>query len=81
MYIVIINRVARTVVIGGLLNDDIAEEVHSLARESGSVSSITYPLPKEEITHHGKGIFHPYLVITTAILFVGKQVIFCTFTF
>ncbi|KAK1439878.1 hypothetical protein QVD17_05702 [Tagetes erecta] len=46
-------RVARTVVIGGLLNDDVAENVHSLARECGSVSSITYPLPKEEITHHG----------------------------
>ncbi|KAI7730523.1 hypothetical protein M8C21_006236 [Ambrosia artemisiifolia] len=46
-------RVARTVVIGGLLNDDMAEEVHSLARECGSLSSITYPLPKEEITHHG----------------------------
>ncbi|KAK9056716.1 hypothetical protein SSX86_024078 [Deinandra increscens subsp. villosa] len=46
-------RVARTVVIGGLLNDEMAEDVHSHARECGSVSSITYPLPKEEITHHG----------------------------
>ncbi|KAI3809801.1 hypothetical protein L1987_19401 [Smallanthus sonchifolius] len=46
-------RVARTVVIGGLLNEDMAEAVHSHARECGSVSSITYPLPKEEITHHG----------------------------
>ncbi|KAD3066497.1 hypothetical protein E3N88_34377 [Mikania micrantha] len=46
-------RVARTVVIGGLLNDDMAEDVHSHARECGSVSSITYPLPKEEITRHG----------------------------
>ncbi|KAL8238220.1 hypothetical protein R6Q59_019301 [Mikania micrantha] len=46
-------RVARTVVIGGLLNDDMAEDVHSHARECGSVSSITYPLPKEDITRHG----------------------------
>lgn len=46
-------RVARTVVIGGILNDDIAEDVHRHARECGSVSSITYPLPKEEIAHHG----------------------------
>ncbi|CAH1439201.1 unnamed protein product [Lactuca virosa] len=46
-------RVARTVVIGGLLNADMAEEVHSIARECGSVSSITYPLPKDETTHHG----------------------------
>ncbi|KAI3769722.1 hypothetical protein L6452_00835 [Arctium lappa] len=46
-------RVARTVVIGGILNDDIAEDVHRHARECGSVSSITYLLPKEEIAHHG----------------------------
>ncbi|KAJ0680620.1 putative RNA recognition motif domain, nucleotide-binding alpha-beta plait domain superfamily [Helianthus annuus] len=46
-------RVARTVVIGGLLNNDMAENAHNLARECGTVSSITYPLPKEEITHHG----------------------------
>ncbi|XP_076897698.1 uncharacterized protein LOC143551063 [Bidens hawaiensis] len=46
-------RVARTVIIGGLLNDDMAEAVHRLARECGTVSSITYPLPKEEISHHG----------------------------
>ncbi|KVI10688.1 Nucleotide-binding, alpha-beta plait, partial [Cynara cardunculus var. scolymus] len=46
-------RVARTVVIGGILNDDMAEDVHRLARECGPVSSITYPLPKDEIAHHG----------------------------
>ncbi|KAL7591250.1 hypothetical protein Lser_V15G34637 [Lactuca serriola] len=46
-------RVARTVVIGGLLNADMAEEVHNIAKECGSVSSITYPLPKDETTHHG----------------------------
>ncbi|PWA67508.1 RNA-binding (RRM/RBD/RNP motifs) family protein [Artemisia annua] len=47
-------RVARTVVVGNLLNTKIAEDAHRLARECGSVSSITYPLPKEELTHHGK---------------------------
>nr|XP_043622546.1 RNA-binding protein 28 [Erigeron canadensis] len=46
-------RVARTVIIGGILNNDMAEDVHRHARECGSVSSITYPLSKEEITHHG----------------------------
>nr|GEW22314.1 RNA-binding protein 28 [Tanacetum cinerariifolium] len=46
-------RVARTVVVGNLLNTKIAEDAHRLARECGSVSSITYPLPKEELTHHG----------------------------
>ncbi|KAI3753325.1 hypothetical protein L2E82_25376 [Cichorium intybus] len=46
-------RVARTVVIGGLLNADMAEDVHRIARECGTVSSITYPLPKDETTHHG----------------------------
>ncbi|XP_071697107.1 uncharacterized protein [Rutidosis leptorrhynchoides] len=46
-------RVARTVVIGGLITDKCAEEVHRIARECGDVSSITYPLPKEEITSHG----------------------------
>lgn len=51
-----INRVARTVVIGGLLNADMAEEVHSIASECGSVSSITYPLRKDETTYHGKDI-------------------------
>ncbi|KAI3681263.1 hypothetical protein L6452_36053 [Arctium lappa] len=45
--------VARTVVIGEILNDDIAEDVHRHARECRSVSSITYPLPKEDIAHHG----------------------------
>ncbi|PWA81953.1 RNA-binding (RRM/RBD/RNP motifs) family protein [Artemisia annua] len=46
-------RVARTVVVGNLLNTKIAEDAHHLARECGSVSTITYPLPKEELTHHG----------------------------
>lgn len=58
LLIVVINRVARTVIIGGLHNKDMADEVHHLAKECRSVSSITYPLPKEEITHHGKTIPH-----------------------
>ncbi|GMP37813.1 hypothetical protein CsSME_00009332 [Camellia sinensis var. sinensis] len=46
-------RVARTVILGGLLNADIAEDVHRHARECGTVCSVTYPLPKEELEHHG----------------------------
>ncbi|XAR59587.1 hypothetical protein NMG60_11015474 [Bertholletia excelsa] len=46
-------RVARTVILGGLLNADMAEGVHRRARECGTVCSITYPLPEEELEHHG----------------------------
>ncbi|GAV72115.1 RRM_1 domain-containing protein/RRM_6 domain-containing protein [Cephalotus follicularis] len=46
-------RVARTVVFGCLLNTDMAEAVHRCAREVGTVCSVTYPLPKEDIARHG----------------------------
>ncbi|XP_058190726.1 uncharacterized protein LOC131307963 isoform X4 [Rhododendron vialii] len=46
-------RVARTVILGGLLNADMAEEVHGCVRECGTVCSTTYPLPKEELEYHG----------------------------
>ncbi|VFR00940.1 unnamed protein product [Cuscuta campestris] len=46
-------RVARTVIIGGILSANMAEEVHSLAKGCGTVCSITYPLPKEELEYTG----------------------------
>uniref|UniRef100_A0A2P2LC92 RNA-binding protein 28-like isoform X2 n=1 Tax=Rhizophora mucronata TaxID=61149 RepID=A0A2P2LC92_RHIMU len=46
-------RVARTVIFGGLLNDDMAEEVHSLAKGVGPVCSVTYPLLEEIVNQHG----------------------------
>lgn len=48
------NRVAKTIIFGSLLNDDMAEEVHRRAREAGTVCSVTYPLPEGELQHHGK---------------------------
>ncbi|XP_057500570.1 uncharacterized protein LOC130784642 isoform X3 [Actinidia eriantha] len=46
-------RVARTVILGGLLNTEMAKDVHDRARECGTVCSVTYPLPKEELEHYG----------------------------
>lgn len=46
-------RVARTVIIGGIVNANMAKEAHQLAAECGTICSITYPLPKEEIENHG----------------------------
>ncbi|RAL42217.1 hypothetical protein DM860_012000 [Cuscuta australis] len=46
-------RVARTVIIGGILSANMAEEVHSLAKDCGTICSITYPLTKEELEYTG----------------------------
>ncbi|RZC53216.1 hypothetical protein C5167_012071 [Papaver somniferum] len=45
-------RVARTVIFGGLTNADIAEEVISRAKEVGNVCSVMYPLPEQKLEHH-----------------------------
>ncbi|KAG5130791.1 hypothetical protein JHK84_037188 [Glycine max] len=46
-------RVARTVIFGGLINSDMAEEVHSKAKEIGTVCSIKYPLSGKDLEQHG----------------------------
>ncbi|CAN4107509.1 unnamed protein product [Withania somnifera] len=46
-------RVARTVIVGGIVHENMAKEAHQLAAECGIVCSVTYPLPKEEIENHG----------------------------
>ncbi|CAJ1978137.1 unnamed protein product [Sphenostylis stenocarpa] len=46
-------RVARTVILGGLINSDMAEEVHSQAREIGTVCSVKYPLSRKDLEQHG----------------------------
>lgn len=47
------DRVARTVIFGGLINSDMAEEVHCQAREIGTVCSINYPLSRKDLEQHG----------------------------
>lgn len=49
----IFKRLARTVIFGGLLSADMAESVHQKAKECGTVSSIIYPLSRDELNHHG----------------------------
>ncbi|XP_010416890.1 PREDICTED: RNA-binding protein 28-like [Camelina sativa] len=46
-------RVARTVIFGGLVNPEMAELVHSRVKEIGTVCSVRYPLPKEELQQNG----------------------------
>lgn len=70
---VILFRVARTVIIGGILSASTAEEVHRLAKECGTVCSITYPLPKEELEYNGNNIcifFFQLLSISFSIFMV-----------
>ncbi|CAN8283795.1 unnamed protein product [Cochlearia groenlandica] len=46
-------RVARTVIFGGLVNAEIAEVVHSRVKKIGTVCSVRYPLPGEELQQNG----------------------------
>ncbi|ESW05803.1 hypothetical protein PHAVU_011G210900 [Phaseolus vulgaris] len=46
-------RVARTVIFGGLIDSDMAEEVHNQAREIGTVCSVNYPLSRKDLDQHG----------------------------
>ncbi|KAJ4890869.1 RNA-binding (RRM/RBD/RNP motifs) family protein [Raphanus sativus] len=46
-------RVARTVIFGGLVNAEMAEAVHTRVKEIGTVCSVRYPLPKEELQQNG----------------------------
>ena len=56
MFALILKRVARTVILGGLRNTEMVKDVHNCARECGTVCSVTYPLPKEELEHYGMAV-------------------------
>ncbi|KAK3412560.1 hypothetical protein EUGRSUZ_I01295 [Eucalyptus grandis] len=46
-------RVARTIIFGGLVSAKMADQVHSKAKEIGTVCSVSYPLPEKDLEQHG----------------------------
>ncbi|GFY94414.1 RNA-binding (RRM/RBD/RNP motifs) family protein [Actinidia rufa] len=64
-------RVARTVILGGLLNTEMAKDVHNRARECGTVCSVTYPLPKEELEHYA----HMLCALCACCEFISRRVL------
>lgn len=54
-YVLMLKRLAKTIILGGPRDVDVAKEVHRCARECGRVSS-TSPLLKEELQNHGESI-------------------------
>ncbi|CAL0303428.1 unnamed protein product [Lupinus luteus] len=64
-------RVARTVIFGGLKNSDMAEDVHRQAKEIGTVCSIKYPLPRKDLAH---GILQDGCVLeASAVLYTSVK--------
>ncbi|KAF9611800.1 hypothetical protein IFM89_035785 [Coptis chinensis] len=64
-------KVARTVVFGGLLNTDMAEEVLRRAKEVGTVCSITYTLPKEELELNELLLVNSKKTVDVCVLYMG----------
>ncbi|KAJ1391551.1 RNA-binding domain superfamily [Sesbania bispinosa] len=86
-------RVARTVIFGGLVNSDMAEDVHRQAREIGTVCSIKYPLSRKDLeqnvrfyhcfvpvvkSSHGKADSNVDLHLSCTVILIGLLQDGCT---